>query len=287
MSGVLSSKGLNDVLRVQIRDLDAVCSAAEPLSMKLNWDMLETRPADETNDLLWYEDGRLLGYLGLYGFGKNPAEIEITGMVHPEARRRGIFSRLFGEAVTLCHARGAGRLLLIAERQSDSGAAFAKSRGLVYDFSEYRMLCTAYRPAQLIPPGFSQRPADRDDTSFIDGLDETCFGQAFSDSDEGRLERLSIACLDGQRVGKIGLTDEGDLGYVFGVAVLPEYRGRGIGRAMLDGVLKRHFDSRSTPVILEVAVKNDNALTLYQSCGFAEATIYDYYEMTLRGGERR
>jgi ribosomal protein S18 acetylase RimI-like enzyme len=71
------------------------------------------------------------------------------------------------------------------------------------------------------------------------------------------------------------------MGYVFGVAILPDFRGRGYGRAMLDAVLKRHFQQSGAPVILEVAVKNDGALTLYKSCGFAEITIYDYYEMKL------
>ena len=282
LGSVLLSKGLSDLIRAQIRDLDAVCSAAEPLCMKLNWDMLETRDSNEVNDLLWYEDGRLVGYLGLYGMG--PEEIELTGMVHPDFRRRGIFGRLFREAVEISRSRRVERLLLISERQSDSGAGFARSAGLKYDFSEYRMLCSAYRPAPEVS-GFSLRPAATDDIPFLMRLDEACFGRIFPGGYDRELEHLSVAVADGRDIGKIGIIYEDGKGYVFGVAILPDVQGRGYGRAMLDAVLKKHFQERETPVILEVAVKNDGALTLYKARGFLEVTIYDYYEMKLRCAE--
>lgn len=281
MTDIVYSKGLSDLLRAQIRELDDICSAAEPLCMKLNWDILETRPVGEINDLFTYDDGLLVGYLGLYGFGAHPEEIELTGMVRPDYRRRGIFTRLFNEAAAICRSRGAKRLLLVAERQTPSGAGFAGNTGLVYTFSEYRLLCGAYKPTGVVPDGFSFRPAGAGDTSFINALDHVCFGRTYTGEYTGELERLFIASLDGRDIGKIGLNYEDGMGYIFGVALLPEFRGRGYGRAMLDTVLKKHFDSSVTPVILEVAVKNDGALSLYKSCGFAEITVYDYYEMRL------
>lgn len=280
MNNIIYSKGLSEEIRTQIRELDSICSEKEPLCMKLNWDMLETRPADEVNDLLWYEDGHLIGFLGLYGFGQHPVEIELTGMVHPDYRRKGIFTKLFEEAVALCRVRCDGRLLLVAERQSVSGAGFAKAAGLTYDFSEYRMICNAYTP-QKASHGFALRPAEAGDTLFLERLDEICFGRTYPGGYDRELEYVCIAVLNGSDIGKIGLNYEDDMGYVFGVCILPEFRGRGFGRAMLDGVLKKHFAARSTPVILEVAVKNDNALTLYKSCGFNELTIYDYFELKL------
>ena len=66
-----------------------------------------------------------------------------------------------------------------------------------------------------------------------------------------------------------------------GVGVLPEYRGRGIGRAMITDALRRHFAENSTPVMLEVAVQNNGALGLYESCGFETVTAYDYFEQQL------
>jgi ribosomal protein S18 acetylase RimI-like enzyme len=278
LNSIFYSKGLNDKLRAEIRALDSICSKKEPLSMKLNWDMLDTRPNDEVNDLLWYEDGRLAGFLGLYCIGETPEEIEITGMVHPDYRRRGIFSKLFAEAVTLSKTRGGGRILLIAERQSDSGAGFAKNAGLPYDFSEYRMICKAYKASKAAEENLSLRPARTGDIAFLQNLDEICFGDTFPGGYARELDHLWVAVQDGRDIGKIGLNYEDGMGYVFGVCILPEFRGRGHGRAMLNAILKKHYSACSTPAILEVAVKNDSALTLYKSCGFTELTIYDYYE---------
>ncbi len=278
---MILSKGLSDKSRTDIRELDRICSAKEPLCMKLNWDMLDTRPDDEINDLLWYEDSRLVGFLGLYCIGANPDEIEITGMVHPDYRRQGIFSKLFVEAVSLSRTRGAGRLLLITERQSVSGAGFAKNTLLPYDFSEYRMINRTYKSPEASSDDLSLRSAEPSDTVFLENLDALCFGTAFPGGYARELEHIHIAVNSGKDIGKIGLNYEDGLGYVFGVCILPEFRGRGFGRAMLGAILKKHYDARSTPVILEVAVKNDNALTLYKSCGFTELTIYDYFALKL------
>lgn len=249
--------------------------------MKLNWDMLDTRSDSETNDLLYYEDGRLVGYLGLYGFGSKPEEIEITGMVHPDYRRRGIFTKLFDHAVPMSRSRGAGRILLIAERQSVSGTSFAKNAGLIYSFSEYRLKCDAYPQPKQITEGIQLCPAEAADTAFLQTLDEICFGSTFPGGYERELAYIYLVELNGTAIGKIGLNYENGMGYVFGVAILPDYRGLGYGRAMLDAVLKKHFDAQRTSVILEVATKNNNALTLYKSCGFKELTIYDYFEKKL------
>lgn len=281
MNNIVFSKGLTEEIRAQIKALDSVCSNSEPLCMKLNWDMLDSRSDSETNDLLYYQDGILVGFLGLYGFGSKPEEIEITGMVHPHYRRNRIFTKLFNEAITLCRSRGADRLLLIAERLTASGQAFSKNAGLTYSFSEYRMICNVYQPQSQNVEGFKLRPADDSDIPFLTKLDEICFGSTFPGGYKRELDNLFIAEHAGGDIGKIGLIYENGMGYVFGVAILPESRGLGYGRAMLDAVIKKHFDQYSTPVILEVAVKNEGALTLYKSCGFSELTIYDYYEFKL------
>ena len=66
---------------------------------KLEWDNLRGRSGDRVEDLLWWEGERLLGFLGIYGFGESP---ELAGMVAPDARRRGIGSALLDAAVPLC-----------------------------------------------------------------------------------------------------------------------------------------------------------------------------------------
>ena len=278
----LSEKQLQD-----IKELENACSRYEKLSMKLNWDMLNTRAHHETNDFLYYENNQLIGFLGLYGFGPRPKEIELTGMVHPEHRRRGIFKGLFNEAKKVCHSRDVERILIITERSCPSGTGFTKSTGAVYSFSEYRMKFNEMTVPSFIGHGITLRKAESRDYPTIKKMDALCFGasddslEEESSSLQDSYRALYISELDGKFIGKIGTTMEGEDGYIFGFVVAPEYRGKGFGRETLSLALLKLQSMNIHTILLEVAVQNENALSLYKSCGFKEDTVYDYYELKL------
>lgn len=59
-------------------------------------------------------------------------------------------------------------------------------------------------------------------------------------------------------------------GWVMDVAVLPEYRGRGIGRALLLAAENHCRDTGLEYLGLAVSTHNVKALTLYEKLGFAE-----------------
>lgn len=94
-------------------------------------------------------------------------------------------------------------------------------------------------------------------------------------------ETTYIAELDGKFVGKIGLERERDDGYIFGFSILPEYRGRGYGRELLSWALRTFKSENAKGVCLEVAVQNENALTLYKTCGFRVVSVYNYFKILL------
>ena len=102
--------------------------------LKLEWDNLR-RSGDRVEDLLWWEGERLLGFLGIYGFGDSP---ELAGMVAPDARRRGIGSALLDAAVLLCRERSGRQPLLVVPRQSIGGQRLALRRAGTLDHSESR-----------------------------------------------------------------------------------------------------------------------------------------------------
>ena len=137
MKEILIANGLSVEHLKHIKDLEMTCGSHERLSMKLNWDMLNTRSKEENNDFLYYENSQLIGFIGLYAFGPKPKEIELTGMVHPKYRQKGIFKSLFCEAKKECLSRKAERILIITERSSPSGIEFTKSIGAQYTFSEF------------------------------------------------------------------------------------------------------------------------------------------------------
>src|SRR5450432_333490 len=136
--GLYRAQGLSQTELVAIERLMQICNAYEGLDLKINLQILRSRPHDEINDFLYYEQDVLVGFLGLYSF--NPHEGEISGMVHPSFRRKGIFTALFRAALEECQHRNIARLLLIVEHASLSGQAFAGSLATTYDHSEYKMV---------------------------------------------------------------------------------------------------------------------------------------------------
>lgn len=67
-------------------------------------------------------------------------------------------------------------------------------------------------------------------------------------------------------------------GEVQRIAVLPQYRGRGLGRKMMEAMMNVSRENQVTAVSLEVRESNTAARSLYESYGFAEEAVRkDYY----------
>jgi len=82
------------------------------------------------------------------------------------------------------------------------------------------------------------------------------------------------AFVNGQIVGVAGLRFERrertrHKASLFGMTVLPEFRGQGIARALVEAVLEQARSSPGTLVVqLTVSESNAPAIRLYESCGF-------------------
>ena len=79
---------------------------------------------------------------------------------------------------------------------------------------------------------------------------------------------------DGDKwVGMIGLfPDEAvnDALHIWGMWVAPEYRGRSVGRALLDGALEVAARTSATSIRLHVVTTNESAKRLYERTGFEQ-----------------
>ncbi|AFZ71038.1 ribosomal-protein-alanine acetyltransferase [Caldisphaera lagunensis DSM 15908] len=68
------------------------------------------------------------------------------------------------------------------------------------------------------------------------------------------------------------------VGHVISIAVLPEYRKKGIGTALLKEAISRMKDNyNAESVYLEVRVSNNDAISLYKKMGFEEVRIIKEY----------
>ena len=282
MSPVLEqAAGLSSDALEAIAELERDVVAADGGRLKLEWGRLRGRAGDRVEDLLWWEQGRLLGFLGSYGYGPS---LELAGMVAPTARRRGIGNALLEAAGPLCRGLGHDEALLIVPRASEAGKRLALRRRGVFDHSEHALMLSGDpTPGPLPRHATSLRPATAADLPVVSRLLEAGFdGPAHDDL----AERISspqrpvlVVELDGVVAGTIGVTREGDDGRIYGFVIEPGRQGRGLGRDALRHACERLRADGAQRIGLEVAVDNDRALALYTSVGFAPVTTEDYYTL--------
>jgi GNAT superfamily N-acetyltransferase len=84
-----------------------------------------------------------------------------------------------------------------------------------------------------------------------------------------------VAC-DRGYVGAVqGVIDQGPIGAIQNVGVLPEFRGQGLGKALVRRALAGFFQAGLQRAYLEVTAQNDGAVQLYRDLGFRRAqTLY-------------
>lgn len=107
----------------------------------------------------------------------------------------------------------------------------------------------------------------------VAALEQACFSepwsrQAVADELENPQAVLYVAEYEGQFAGYAGLRYVLDEAYLSNIAVVPSFRHRGVGRALLQAQ-KRFCSRRGCSLFtLEVRASNATAIGLYQSEGF-------------------
>lgn len=119
------------------------------------------------------------------------------------------------------------------------------------------------------------------------GLQEspTAFGASYSEEVERPLQVVAGRLEDERNYVVGAFTDDGQLvgiatlrreereklrhkAHVFGMFVLPQYRGQGAGRALLETLIARAWEVGVRQMDLGVTASNEPAVRLYESCGF-------------------
>jgi ribosomal protein S18 acetylase RimI-like enzyme len=285
-SGLVKRQTLTDTEAEAIAQLIVTCNAYEGLRMRLSVEWLRRRSGDEKNDFLYYEDGMLVGYLNVDSNGI--LEKELTGMVHPDYRRRGIFRTLLAAAKEECDRRGVQRLILVCEHVSRSGQEFVQAIGAHHDFSEHEMALGTFRERPAADPRLRMRKASLDDLEALAFVHATSFGDGIEGSKAYVTKCLQYAwstfylgLLGEEPVGCLRLDDlEQEVG-IYGFGVRPEYQGRGYGRQMLQEVIHMLRAESQKSIMLDVEIDNTNAVALYLSCGFEIRTTYGYYSLSI------
>lgn len=79
-------------------------------------------------------------------------------------------------------------------------------------------------------------------------------------------DEIQVVCLVSEPVGRLRIVRGSEI-YIGGMQILPEYRGRGLGTAILESLIEESKQT-SKPIRLEVFHNNQQALDLYEKVGF-------------------
>lgn len=285
--GLVKKRQLSEAELAEVEELARVCDAYEDLHLLLSVEQMRERTEDESNDFLYYEDGRLVGVLALSEYGHEKREMML--MVHPYYRRRGIGSTLLAAMREEGKRRGIERLVLVCERFSRSGNAFIETVGAQYDFSEHHMQLQDFKERGNFREHLQLVRATPEDVDVIAHITALSFGDAEERikphiaKDMAEPERVYyLAKLGEETMGTFNLyiTDESIGIYAFAVA--PQYRRRGFGRQMLEQIIKQIRAESGKRITLEVETTNMNAIALYEATGFRPVTTYGYYGLDVR-----
>jgi len=285
LNGLVRKRSLEAEDTAQIKALQEACNRAENIRIKFNWSMMRERSGAYDSDFCWYENGELVGYAPLDGFG---GPYEVTAAVLPEYRKRGIFRALFTAARQEAQKQQATELLLVKYPASPDGAAVVQHLALPYKSSEYRMEATVETIPPLPESSLVLEPVDATNVATLASLLAISFGDWGWNTPASLLQELEkpnkryfLAKWDDMVIGQIGVIAPDHNVYIQAVGIAPEWRRRGFGRRLLAATVRKMLTEGRTHFALDVATDNRQALTLYQSCGFEEVTAYDYYTVPL------
>jgi ribosomal protein S18 acetylase RimI-like enzyme len=296
-------KTLSALRKTQIASLEAEAARADGAAYPLFSDTFLNYTKEVPAFFFATSGNRALGVLSLFLPGDGTAEI--SALVSPSYRNRGLFSMLLGEAAKSLKALGCTTVYIVSNPRIKAGAAVLEKLPVRYSSSEYKMILPdAAIPLQSAPPSVSEssgpktrkniaapalspiltRLSSKDFLSLKDlfaelfDIDENAaetWLSSLSASDSVRLFRYED---NGKLIGCAGFVESVTCCSVFSVGIREEYRGKGLGKRLMLALLKKIPAGKA--VILQVSDKNPVAFSLYGKLGFAieSTTVYHVLE---------
>ncbi|WP_168188618.1 GNAT family N-acetyltransferase [Thermoflavimicrobium daqui] len=268
----------------ELQKLHHLCNFYDQINTPINYYMLKNRRQSDKYDFLYYIDHKLVGYLGLFIYMGD--EAEISTIVHPEFRQQKIFTQLFTLAKQKLQSKQIQRAIFLTDTRSKSGKQVLQHLHTSYRESFYHMQHQSQSfPSITIPTSFSQaEPSDLDEWVQLEA-------KSFQESEE--VLRYHILMFwnhshhyhfkysySNKLVGKISVSGDETQAHIYGLCVDPEFQRKGIGKSLILSTLKQLQD-QYTKFTLDVEISNKRAIKLYEKCGFQIIAKHDNYELSI------
>lgn len=276
-----------------VRVLEAACRAYDGLSGALFLDPSLNFSSDLPCLFTLREGEGIVALLTL--FAPTQAEAELVGMTHPAYRGKGYFRALVRSAADFARQHGIDDLLFVCEPHSVAGIGAVTSFRADLDHIEYSLRFRPQNPSArlAVPDGLTLREAAADDLGDMVAVSSAAFSEPAEQSRHFLTKSLEapdrtqyVAHWNGNPVGIGAVGYEDGEATIFGLAVLPAFQGRGVGRGMVSLMLRELLSRDVKGILIEVDSVNQPALHLYRSCGFEPEATYHYFRASLSQVEK-
>lgn len=274
----------------QIQSLVEHSAEHDRFRIKLYWNILQNRLTQEFNDFFYYIDGNLVGYLALFTFELDEAELSVV--VHPKYRRRGIGKKLFAEAMLELKQRNVSKTIWVRPHGSVIHDEYlqAMQPELLYAQQEMIVKHLPQFDVAALPP-VQLRLATPEDLPLIAKMGTISFNSKFSDNmtrfSENMQEKARkiwlVSTPEHDNVGKIHVRfDDNQTAFLHDLCITPEYRGQDLAKSMIIQTMQLLKQQGQRMIALDVECDNTSALALYDRCGFVSVAAYDYLRIANR-----
>lgn len=276
---------LDEKLLKEIKDLVEVCRKFDGLKEEIYLSNELNFNKKIKYVFVLYEDNKLVSVLSVF----IPTEIEgeFSAYTLPEYRNRGYFEELFNRARMELMEYKVSDILLVCEASSKSGKAVVQRLDTKYDFTEYSM---KYIDKDKIDTNNFKSKLYTADMMDIDVLADMSMNGFKSKSHEESKEFVKniieaedriqlLTKINDKYVGMVSVGIHEDKCGIFGVTIMPEYRGKGLGKELVKLALNYLIKRKHDNIWLDVDSKNDIAFNLYKSIGFNVQNAVEYYRI--------
>ncbi|WP_026069204.1 GNAT family N-acetyltransferase [Legionella tunisiensis] len=281
---LICNNHVSDTQLKSIDDLATLCRAADggvpPLYRHL---LIEKRATD--NNVFYYQDSNLVGFLSVYFFYQDACEVSI--IVDPTHRRQGIATQMLQSIMPLLLAKQINTVIFSTPAELND--KWLSKLGFHYQSSEYHMQRQSYEPILITRHNLTIRPATVADIPILSVIDEACFEAAKQTDMAARFNSLLedanyiifLASHQEKPVGKAHFRWQSDDVILSDIAILPAYQGQGWGSELLTWCINNALSHGKTNLVLDVETSNHNALNLYTRHGFKTKDANDYWTISI------
>jgi mycothiol synthase len=255
---------------------------------------VDRKAGDPEGTLVAVTDETIVGYC-------TPRHDDLT--VHPDHRRRGHGRRLVAAALDLVRSRGLSHLVLYGPADREPAAGFIAALGFTYHSSlwMFELAPSVEVPDPVFPEDVLRRSyrAESDLSTFVDLANASFHDHPTPLNFTERAVEHVHAMPDFDPAGILFISprDEPDRpiawakaehelteggvrrGYIPFVGVLPEWRGRGLGRELLRWAIANVRAAGAETIELSVEAANDRALGLYRRTGFTPKVEWPHFAL--------